>query len=142
MKQIAPSTSSYLLEAPLEILHRQSIEWLDEIAFWKDEVAFFYKLIGKAEDKKSPKLKTKDAVNVEKHLIRISAETLDELKSEAMLHEQFLAKRKGDVKSDEPAYRSRHRSLATKFHDFENEFKEMKKAIFHMVEEIPTVSKK
>lgn len=36
---------TYILNGGDEILHQQSMEWLSEIAFWKDEAAFLYALL-------------------------------------------------------------------------------------------------
>jgi len=135
MKQIAPPTSNYLLEAPIEILHSQSLEWLEEIAFWNVEVEFFYKLLRQAADKHLPSMSTPQAFSVERHLINVSAQKLDELKMEAVNHEQSLADRMESIYPDESVYRSTHRVLSEKFHEFEQEFKEMKMAIFRLVEE-------
>ncbi|MBA3706528.1 MAG: hypothetical protein H0W84_11715 [Bacteroidetes bacterium] len=45
MELLANPKSKYLLDAGLEILHEQSIEWLNDIEFWHDEIAFFYSLV-------------------------------------------------------------------------------------------------
>ena len=47
MELLTSPKSTYLLEAGLDVLHEQSIEWLNEIAFWRDETAFFYSLVAK-----------------------------------------------------------------------------------------------
>ena len=134
MKQIALSKKTYLLEAPLEILHEESLEWIEEIEFWKNEVAFFLKLL-KQKSKQNPSdLKTPEAKGIEKHLIHVSVEKLEELKIEAQSHEQFLVKIMDNPKLDEHIYRLRHKTLSEIFKNFETEFKEMKKEIFQLVE--------
>ena len=47
MKLLTTPKTAYLLEAGLEVFHGQSNEWLNEIAFWKDESAFLFTLIVK-----------------------------------------------------------------------------------------------
>jgi len=47
MELIESSKAAYLLDAGLGVLHEQSIEWLSEIDFWRDEAVFFYSLIVK-----------------------------------------------------------------------------------------------
>lgn len=130
MKQIESIKSTFLLEAPLEVLHSESLEWLEEIEFWKDECAFFYSLI-LGESKQHPSaFKTKEAKGIEKHLIYVSSEKLDDLKLEVVAHEKFLARIMGNIKLDEQLYRLRHRTITEKIHEFEREYKEMKKKIF------------
>ncbi|HEY0031288.1 MAG TPA: hypothetical protein VGC65_11055 [Bacteroidia bacterium] len=136
MKLMSFATKTYLLEAPIEILHEESLEWLDAIEFWKDEVAFFYKLIMEKDREDILKFQAKDVDSIEKHLIQISVEKLDALKGEVQEHEKFLTKMMEDPKLDEQLYRARHKQLATKFHDFESEFKLMKMKIFQMVKSL------
>jgi hypothetical protein len=128
-KLLALSKGTYLLEAPFEVLHEESMEWLEEIEFWKDEAAFFYTLI-MDRTKTAPLLKTKQAKEVERHLIYVSAERLDDLKIEVQSHEKFLSRIMDDPHLDEQLYRNRHKVIAKKFHDFEKEFRLMKKKIF------------
>ena len=130
MEQLAPAKSSYLLEAPLEILHEESLEWLEEVEFWKDEVAFLYKLIIQKSKERTPLLKTKQAKEAERHLIYISVEKLGDLKIEVDAHEKFLSRVIDNKKFDAELYRSRHKAIAEKFQDFEKEFRDMKKKIF------------
>ena len=134
MKTLTPVKKTFLLEAPLEILHEESMEWLNEVEFWKDESAFFYTLIMQKIKKSSRALKTKDGISIENHLIYISSEKLDDLKSEVQKHERFLAKILNDVTQDEQSYRLKHKRIATKMYDFEKEFKDMKRKIFQVVE--------
>ena len=38
-----------LLGASLDVLHQESREWIDTIAFWKDEIKFFSNILDKRE---------------------------------------------------------------------------------------------
>jgi len=134
MKQITSAKKAFLLEAPLEVLHTESLEWLEEIEFWKDESSFFYSLIiGKTKQNPSA-FTTKASKDIEKHLIYVSAEKLDDLKIEVQAHERFLARIMDNIKIDEQLYRIRHKAIAEKIHAFETEYKEMKRTIFLTVE--------
>lgn len=141
MKQITSAKRVFLLEAPLEVLHSESLEWLEEIEFWKDESAFFYSLIiGKTKQNPSA-FTTKESKDIEKHLIYVSAEKLDDLKMEVQAHERFLARIMDNIKLDEQLYRLRHKVIAEKFHSFEAEYKEMKRKIFLTAEKTKTKKK-
>ena len=130
-KLLAPARGSYLLEVPLEVLHEESIDWLGEIEFWKDEAAFFYSLILK-RTKGTPLLKTKEAKEVERHLVYVSAERLDDLRIEVSQHEKFLARLLKTDHIDERLYRKRHQEISVNMAAFEKEFREMKKKIFKL----------
>ena len=134
MKNITSPKSTFLLEAPLEVLHSESLEWLEEVEFWKDEAAFFYSLIIEKTKKDPSAFKTKEAKDVEKHLIHVSAEKIDDLKMEVQAHERFLSKLMDNPKLDEQLYRSRHKAITGKIHAFNFEFKEMKRKIFLVAE--------
>ena len=136
MKQIMSPKFSFLLEAPLEVLHSESLEWLQEIEFWKDESAFFYVLIIGRTKKNTPAFNTKNAKDVERHLVYVSAEKLDDLIMEVKAHERLLAGLMDSLRPDEQLYRSRHRRITAKIHAFENEFKEMKIKIFSLAKKI------
>lgn len=130
METLAPAKGDFLLEAPLEILHEESLEWLEEIEFWKDETAFFYTLMIKKSDKQPP---TKSLLGIQNHIIYLSAEKIDDLKLEIQTHEKFLAGILKSKRQDEEAYRIKHKAIAKKIRDFENEMKEMKKKVFALV---------
>lgn len=128
-KLLAPAKSTYLLEAPLEILHEESLEWLEEIEFWKDETAFFYALIIK-RTKDSAVWTTKQAKEVERHLVYVSAERLDDLRLEVKNHEKFLNRILNNSQLSEEYYRIRHKEITEKMQNFEWEYRSMKKKIF------------
>ncbi|MBI4947540.1 MAG: hypothetical protein HY840_14200 [Bacteroidetes bacterium] len=130
MKKTSSEKHAFLLEAPLEVLHAESLEWLEEIEFWKDESAFFYTLVIEKTKQNLETFKTKESKDIEKHLVYISAEKLDDLRIEVQAHEQFLARLIGNIKLDDQLYRRRHKAIAEKIHSFESEFKEMKKKVF------------
>jgi|CXWL01.1.fsa_nt_gi hypothetical protein len=130
MKNLESPKSSFLLQAPIEVLHSESMEWLDEIELWKDESAFFYALIIK-ETKQNPSVfKTQESKDIEKHLVYVSAEKIDDLKLEVQAHEEFLSRLLDNPHLDQQLYRSRHKALTEKIHVLENEIKEMKRKIF------------
>lgn len=138
MKNITSAKNTFLLEAPLEVLHSQSLEWLEEIEFWKDEAAFFYTLIIEKTKQNPSVFKTKESKDMEKHLIYVSAEKIEDLKMEVVSHERFLSRIMDDPKLDEQLYRARHKAIATKILAFEREFKEMKRKVFLISEKAVT----
>jgi len=80
---------SYLQEANLEFLHGESQKWLNEIAFWKDEMAFFYKLIHKKEV--TGGFPSEQLADLDRQIIRINTDKLDQLLKDIQQHERTLA---------------------------------------------------
>lgn len=129
---LVPGKRTFLLEAPIEVLHEESLEWLEEIEFWKDEITFFFRLM---LTKNNQRPKTKMAQDIESQLIYLSSEKLDDLRLSVQSHERFLSEMMKTAKwLDEKVYRSKHRNLSKKFQAFEIEIKNLKTKIFQLVE--------
>lgn len=134
MELLQSPKSMYLLDAGLEVLHAQSNEWLNEIAFWRDEAAFFYSLVVKKTLKSVP-VNTKNNIEIiEKELISITGGDLDELQHAVEEHERFLTHLLESKLLKEEFYRSKHKELTVKFTQFEKRFKSLKKEVFALVE--------
>lgn len=134
MELLTSPKSTYLLEAGLEVLHEQSNEWLSEIAFWKDEAAFFYSLVVKKTLKSVPVNAKSNIESIEKELINITGGELDELQKEVELHEHFLSYLLESKHLNEDSYRNKHQQLILKFDQFEKRFKSLKREVFALVE--------
>jgi hypothetical protein len=136
MKLLITPKTTYLLEAGLEVLHAQSYEWLNEVAFWKDEAAFFYTLIVNKTLKYVP-LNAKSSIEkIEKELISITGGDLDALQKEVEQHEVFLNDILESTYLREENYRKRHEQLTFKFQQFEKRFKDLKNEVFKLVKQI------
>lgn len=136
MKLLTTPKTVYLLEAGLEVLHAQSIEWLNEIAFWKDESAFLYALIVKKSLKSVP-INSKSIIQkIEQELIAITGGELDQLQKEVEHHEVFLNDLLESTYLPESNYRKVHEQLTTRFQQFEKRFKDLKSDVFKLVEQI------
>jgi hypothetical protein len=133
MELLTSSKQTYLLEAGLEILHEQSNEWLNEIAFWREEVAFYYAIIIKKTHLSVP-LHSKDALNmIEKELEIISGGKLDSLQKEVEQHEKALYMFLKDKVGSERDYRDAHKKLTHEFENFEEKLKQVKRDIFSLM---------
>ncbi len=136
MELLTSPKSQYLLEAGLDVLHAQSNEWLNEIAFWRDEAAFFYTLMVKKTLKYVPVNAKNSIEKIEKELISITGGELDELQKNVEQHEIFLSALLKSKRLNEESYREKHGQLAFEFHEFEKRFKSLKKEVFNLVEQI------
>ena len=136
METLLAAKTSYMLEAGIDVLHRESLEWLEEIAFWRDETAFFSALIITKTKKQVP-IDAKDPLrSVENHLVHVGINKLEDLEKQVTLHEHNLAYVLEQKFPDENIYREKHRDIAKKIHAFEAEYKDMKKKVFALVERL------
>lgn len=133
MKTLEKANTSHLLETGVEALHSQSIEWLEDIAFWRDEAAFLYALEMRKTLKSVP-VGAKDKIQkIESELIRISGGDLDSLYNEVEAHERYLDEMLESRHEDEEEYREKHKQIADKVNRFEKRFRKLKRDIFDLV---------
>lgn len=142
MKLLTPPKPMYLLDVDLEMLHEQSNEWMSEIAFFRDEAAFFYALILQKTFKSVPISAKKSIKRIEKELVSITVDELDILQKKVEQHEKFLSNLLITESHEEETYRKKHHALAQEFVQFEKRFKALKKDVFQTAEIIKKESEK
>jgi hypothetical protein len=132
MELLANPKTEYLLQASLKSLHVESQEWLKEIEFWRDELAFFYKLL---REKESIEDFPKEAlVAIQKELIRIDSEKLEVIKNQVQSHENSLsALLKATSMQDEELYRETHRKLLIEIYEVQSLIRIYKKELFSFI---------
>lgn len=114
-----------LLGAGLDVLHQESREWLETIAFWKDETKFFADLLQQKEAKES------EYGKLLQNLDKIHENLFDYLADDIMGHEQLLSRlHKGEKGLSDGDYREKHRRLGQRIAVFTNDFREFKKMVF------------
>ena len=129
MELLNSPNSEYLLDASLETLHAQSLEWLDEIDFWVGEMFLFYGLVKARKVGKS--FPDKEDAGIEKQLVIIRGEMLDRLRSELRNHERqlYFLYKSGSTPEDRN-YRHVHRRLSAEFYGVQFLMKNLKKKVF------------
>ncbi len=80
MELLSYSKTDYLLDATLESLHKESVAWVNELEFWADEMAFFYKLLH--NHKLSSVFPSAEVGEIDKALVKLSGESLEKMKRE------------------------------------------------------------
>lgn len=120
-----------LLNAGFNVLHQESKEWLDTIAFWKYEINFFTELLNKKVNK------TSDFSQLLKTLDKIHLELMDYLEKDIVAHEKYL----GDLERlkdgfSEIAYREQHKKLSESMALFTEDIKEFKLMVFGYVKNL------
>lgn len=132
MELLSNPKTKYLLDASLEFLHAESLEWLKEIDFWQDEIAFFYKLLHKKEPKNS--FPREALASMEKKLVDINSDKLDKVRSEIQSHERSLAAvLKTTSLQEEENYREIHRKLLRVLYEINVLIRNFKKDVFSFV---------
>lgn len=120
-----------LLGASLESLHLESREWLDTVAFWKDETRFFRDLL---ENKKKSFGDLSEYGKILEDLNQLHAGLYDYLADDISAHEIFLAKvlktKKGIADAE---YREKHQKLKSRMDIFERDFRAFKRMVFGYV---------
>lgn len=134
MKTIVTETD-HLLEANLDWLHSQTVEWLREVDFWKDEAVFFYTLLRRNDLRTS--FPAPELAALENELICISGQDITALKIALRQHEQLLKSILMQTPGDlEIEYRHKHREIMIAVAALENRIREYKKAVFKFVKNI------
>jgi hypothetical protein len=124
------SSHDYLLPEKLEGLHAQSAEWLKTLAFWKDEVRFFAKLVRGRQTGTTTKESGLDILENLEHLHQM---LFDYLYEEILAHERLLSRIEMNATGiADAAYRDAHRKLAERMQAFEEDFRVLKKTVFEL----------
>lgn len=126
-KKIATGTD-YLLPQSLEGLHVESRQWLETIAFWKDETRFFSNLLEK-QTESSPEFA--DYSEMLRNLDRLHQMLYEYLSDEIQEHERLLSIiEKGTQGIADSTYREQHRQLKDKIDVFSLDFRKFKMMVF------------
>jgi len=130
----ANSKQDILLGTGLNALHVESREWLETIAFWKDEIRFFANLLQEKETKENAK---SELGRILKSLDKIHAEIFDYMSEDIIRHESLLARlQKGEKGFADIDYRNQHDKFKSTMAKFENEFRDFKKLVFNYAKEL------
>jgi hypothetical protein len=119
------SEKGILLGSALDVLHKESMEWTNIIAFWKDETKFFTDLLDKAQ------VNASEFGQMLQYLDKIHESLFDYLAEEIVDHERLLSRLvKGEVKLSDQDYREKHATLKDQMDLFTKDFREFKKMVF------------
>ena len=131
---ISNPKEQFLLGAGLDVLHFESKEWLNNIAFWKDEVRFFDNLL---KQKESSKKKNLDVEKMLLNLDKIHIDLFKDLEDSIKNHEQLLSRIERSEKGlSDYDYREKHNRIKNRINVFESDFKSFKKIIFEFMKEL------
>ncbi len=125
-------TTDHLLEGTLEWLHKQTIEWISDVQFWREELKFFYHVLRKSELRMSYPMQ--QVAEMEKELVSISSKDLNELETSLQMHERKLKLILESVSSmNELQYRQDHKNILFTVQSFVEKVRMFKKSVFDLV---------
>lgn len=132
MELLSSPSSEYLLFASLESLHAESIAWNNEVAFWQQELSFFYKVLHrKWSIEPFPSI---ELANLEKELIDITSGDMLKVKDQVGQHERSLAAlMKNKSLQEENEYREQHKVIMENIHVLYKRIKTYKLNLFEAV---------
>lgn len=120
--------SDFLLPQSLEDFHFQSREWLETLAFWKDEIRFFQILLKQRGEFVQD---LSDFPGLLGNLDTLHQNLFDYLTEEILAHERLLSRAvKGEKGISDADYRDTHRKLGTKMQVFGADFRKFKKMVY------------
>jgi hypothetical protein len=129
MELLTYPNSKYLLEASIDSLHAESLEWLKEIDFWKEEMTFFYKLLHTKNTFAG--FPSEELASIDKELIRINSDKLDKIKKEVQDHEQMLTSiLKTPTLIGKEKYSERHYNLHLEIFSVSELIRDIKRIVF------------
>lgn len=125
--------TSHLLDASLPWLHSQSVTWMRDTDFWKEEATYFYNLLRRKELR--PVFPGHEIAVLEKEIVHIMADELEPLKMMLTAHERSLKSYFIHATSSQEAqYRNKHRDLMFRRQDVENRMREFKQKLFGFIQ--------
>lgn len=133
----AYTNAKYVEWLSAEIMHKNSIEWLSDLEFMKDEQLFFDDLI------KSYTLQLIDSKHFKKSKTII--DTLSKLQKKTTLLIKYVKTHKNDLNimvdgidqpKEEEGYKNKHRDLIVKIKGFTKEYRALKTELFSLIKNI------
>ena len=103
-------SDAYLLNPSLGSLHKESIIWLEELDFWKDELEFLYRILSKRLPTSA--FPQEQLAKMQRELINILTSAIGNLREKIRAHEQSLFPLLQKIgSSDEKMFRTEHQKL-------------------------------
>ena len=128
MEFLTEAKEQQLLEASLESLHEESINWLKTILFWEDESKFYKDLL---EEKLFQHISLDDKNKINSLLNYVIVSKLDSFKSEVLIHEKSLSQVLNS-NSDSYDFRQKHRLYTQHFIELERQTQQIKSGVFEL----------
>jgi len=134
MISVLASTGKYILEPSLMDMHHSSLEWLSTTVLWKQEVAFFQKLLDGYVAKGTPADEKKRISHFQNLITYYGGELIDTLRKKIKHHEHKLADMMKELKSSDKEYYDEHGELLEELSAFMKTFNSFKSEFFSFID--------
>lgn len=131
------TSTKYMDQLTAEDMHKNTIEWLSDLEFMKDEQLFFDDLI------KSYTLQLIDSKHYKESKTII--DTLSKLQKKTDLFIKYLKNHNNDLKiivddinqpKEEKGYKKEHQGFVVQMNDFVKEYRALKTKLFNLIKSI------
>jgi hypothetical protein len=134
MISVLSSTGKYILEPRLMDMHHSSLEWLSTTVLWKQEVAFFQKLLDSYVAKGTSTDEKKKVSHFQNLITYYGGELIDSLRKKIKLHEHKLANMMQELKGSDKEYYDEHGELLDELSAFMKTFNSFKSEFFAFID--------
>lgn len=134
MISVLSSTGKYILEPSLMDMHHSSLEWLSTTVLWKQEVAFFQKLLDAYVAKGTSMDDKKKVSHFQNVITYYGGELIDLLRKKIKTHEHKLADTLQELKVSDQEYYEEHGTLMEELSAFMKTFNSFKSEFFAFIE--------
>ncbi|MBL6448783.1 hypothetical protein JMN32_20895 [Fulvivirga sp. 29W222] len=136
MISVTSATDKYIVQPSLLDKHRKTLEWLSATLLWKQELAFFQKLLDQNASKFTEIEDKKQIDHFQNLIIYYSGELIDTLRSKLRDHEKQLAGMLGARNESRIEYFKEHNEIMNELEAFNKSFIEYKEDFFHFIERV------
>jgi hypothetical protein len=134
MISVLSTTGKYLLQPSLMERHHSSLEWLSTTVLWKQEVAFFQKLLDQHALKATSLDDKKRVSHFQNVITYYGGELIDTLRKKIKGHEHKLADRLQELKTTDAEYYQEHGELMEELSAFMKTFNSFKSDFFSFID--------
>jgi hypothetical protein len=126
----------YILQPSLIDMHRNSLAWLSASMLWKQELAFYQKLLDRAAPKLTSEDQKKRIDHFQSLITYYGGELVDLFRKRLREHEAHLAHMLQEKKESDTAYFQEHETLMEELVSFRTQYDNLKHEFMEFVERV------
>ena len=130
MISVLSATGKYVLNPSLMEMHHGSLEWLSTTVLWKQEVAFFQRLLDLYATRVTSMEDKKRVSHFQNVITYYGGELIDSLRKKIKNHEHKLADMLKELKGSDAEYVNEHGELMEELSAFMKTFNAFKSEFF------------
>lgn len=123
----------YLLQPAVSEMHRASVNWYSTALLWKQELAFYQKLLDRAAPRFTTEADKKRMDHVQSLITYYSGELVDLFRKKIRDHEVRLAHSLQEVKESDAPYYQEHEALMEELMSFRTQYDNLKREFMDFV---------